>query len=124
MLGIDLIGAGAGLSTQTIQVRVRDVNVAKLQQAIGTKPWGLVISPALGLVDQFPQQALDMLMPIARQQLGELGITADISATNSPPPPRPPAEAKKALVIGTIMGAVLAVFARWAYHRVNRKDSP
>lgn len=120
MEGLDYLGAGEGLATQSIVVRVRSIDVPKLRSAVSAGSYGALIEPALTAVDHFPALAIDLTLPIAKQQLEKIGITADLSVANTPPPSRPPSEAKVAFLIGTGAGIILAIGGRFLYNRYAR----
>jgi hypothetical protein len=119
-----LLGAGEGLSTQTILLRVRSIDVSKFRAAINKGAYGAVVEPALAVVDQFPKLAVDLALPLVKQKLEALGITADLSVTNAPPPPRAPAETKTAFFIGGVLGALLAIAGAFGYSRYARRSEP
>lgn len=125
MLALDMLGAGEGLSTQAIIVRVKKVDAPKLRKSLEAGAWGAAISPALAVVDQFPQLAIDIALPIATKQLEGMGITADLTSSNNPPPPRPPAESRNALIFGAAaglaLGALLSLGGTGLYHLLTRK---
>jgi hypothetical protein len=121
MIGLDLLGAGEGLSTQAIVVRVRNIDPAKLRAAVKAGPWGAALAPAVSVVDQFPKLALDLALPIATQELKKIGITAELAASDNPPPPRPPAETKAAITVGAVLGVLLSLGGLWVYHRLHGK---
>lgn len=121
MIGLDLLGAGENLATQTILLKIKSIDPEKLRKSLDAGSWGAALAPALAVVDQFPKLAIDTALPVAKQQLEAMGIVAELAASNAPPPPRPPAETKAALVVGAAFGAVLAIVGRWVYHRVKGK---
>lgn len=126
LVGLDaraVVGAGEGLSTQTIMVRIKKIDPEKLKHGLGDKAWGGALGPALAVVDQFPQAVLDIAVPQAKNYLDSIGITADVTLTNSPPPPRAPAEAPAALGVGVALGAVLAILGAWGYRRLTQGTS-
>lgn len=121
MIGLDLLGAGEGLATQTILLRVRSIDTEKLREKLKAGRWGALLAPSLAIVDQFPRKAIDLALPLARQQLQEIGVTADLAATDAPPPPRAPAETGVALAVGGVLGVLSTLLGRWVYARLVRR---
>lgn len=123
MLALDLLGAGEGLATQAVVVRVRQIDPEKLRRSLKAGAWGAILAPALAVVDQFPRQAVDLALPVAKRQLAEIGVVADLSATDAPPPPRAPAETGVAMAVGGVIGIALTLLGRWVYARFRRRSS-
>ena len=112
-LGLDILGAGEGLASKYIVLRVRSIDTAKLKAKVGGAA-GAVLPAALAIADAFPDQALEMALPFAKKQLVEMGITAEMSTMNAPPPPGPPT--KPLLVGGVLVGVGLSVGGWYLYH--------
>jgi hypothetical protein len=133
MIALDLMGAGEGLASQTILLRIRKIDTPRLKAALAADPcekcgnrpaapiWNAAVAPALAVVDQFPKLALDMALPIANKQLAGMGIEADLSASDAPPPARARGETAKAIVLGAALGIGVAIGARAIYNRFLRK---
>ena len=121
MLGLDLLGAGEALASQTIQLRITSIDPDKLRKGLGAGAWGAALAPALAVVDEVPKLAIDMVVPVLKSKLEAMGITADVSATDTPAAPRAPSEAAAGLFVGGVLGAVLAIIGRWAYYRLKGK---
>ena len=119
-----LIGAGEGLATQQITIRVRRIDVEKLRTAIGAGTWGGVLAPVMSIVDQAPKLAIDMALPIAKQQLDKLGVTADLAVADPPLPPRARSEAVPAFLVGTFVGVLLLFGGQALYHRLQARKVP
>ena len=128
MIALDLMGAGAGLATQTIMVRIRNIDTALLKKSIaGSTPcakcgfvgpapeWANALATAIALADTFPSAALTAAMPIAKQQLREIGITADLSTTKTAPGAWSPGD----VTVGAVLGILMAIAARWGYRRLK-----
>lgn len=121
MIGLDLIGAGEGLASQTIMVRVKRIDADKLRESVaGKKLWGGVIPMAISAMDSVPEYALGAVLPVAKAQLADIGITADLSTTKSPPSPNAPHEGLILLSVGAVLGAALAFIGRAVYARMKR----
>lgn len=117
MLGLDIIGAGESLAPYTIMVHVRSVDPAKLRTGITDKSWGAAIPGAIQMVDSAPELALEVVLPIVKMELQQIGITADITTTKSPPKGKPPGhEMEVVLGLGAVFGIALAIAGGSLYH--------
>jgi hypothetical protein len=121
MLGLDLIGAGESLAAHTIMLRIRSIDTAKFRKAVTEKAWGGAIPGAIAMVDAAPQFALEVALPVAKTQLAAMGITADLSTTQSPPTRTPPHEMAFVLGLGTAVGIVLAIIGRTIYSLIKAR---
>lgn len=119
MLGLDLIGAGEGLAAYTIMLRIRSIDTNKLRQAITTKAWGGAIPGAVFMVDSAPEIALATALPVVKGQLAQLGVTADLSTTKTPPKASDPREVLVTLGLGAAIGVFLTLSGRLLYNLVK-----
>ncbi len=119
MRGIDIIGAGESLAPYTIMVRVKKVDPAKLRAGITDKPWGAALPGAVQMVDSAPELALEVVLPIVKTQLENIGITADITKTTSPPKGSSSREMLVVLALGTAVGIVLALAGKTLYSLIK-----
>jgi hypothetical protein len=117
MEGLDYLGTGEGLASQFFVVRIRKIDSAKLAKEAALGKWAAALAPALAVVDQLPDLAVDMAAPVIQQQLAGYGITADVVATNAPPPPRTPTLLKTTLLL--LLGAVISLGVARVYHHVT-----
>jgi hypothetical protein len=121
MRGLDIIGAGESLAPYTIMVHVRKVDPAKLRATITDKPWGAAIPGAIQMVDSAPELALEVVLPIVKTQLEQIGITADITKTTSPPKGgKVGHEMQLVLGLGAVLGIGLAVVGGSLYHLIHK----
>lgn len=119
-----MLGArGDGLQAQYIVVNVRHIDAEKLKQALGTK--GLAdagLSAALTIVDSQPRAALDLGLPIAKRYLRDnLGVDAELTAANVPPPVRQKSEFFGGAVFGAGAVALFAGIGYGAWRLVFRR---
>lgn len=122
MLGLDVIGAGESLAPYTIMVHVRSIDTAKLRKGITDKPWGAALPGAIQMVDAAPELALEVALPIVKTQLENIGITADITTTKSPPKGKAPGHEMEAVLgLGVVAGITLAIIGGSLYHLTKRR---
>ena len=121
MRGLDIIGAGESLAPYTIMVHVRKVDPAKLRATITDKPWGAAIPGAIQMVDSAPELALEVVLPIVKTQLEQIGITADITKTTSAPKGSVGHEMEAVLGLGALVGFTLAIVGGSLYYLITGK---
>lgn len=121
MRGLDIIGAGENLASQTIMLRIRSIDAEKLRQAVTDKPWGGAIPGAVSMANTAPELALGIALPIAKSQLARVGIDADLSTTKTPPKANPPHEMLAVWSLATVFGVALAFVGQALYHSIKQK---
>ena len=111
-VGLDILGAGEGLASQYIVIRVRKIDTAKLKARVGGTA-GSMLPSMLAVVDSFPAQALEIAIPFVKKEMLGAGIDAEVTATTAPPPPAPPT--KPLLALGVALGGGLVVGGFYLY---------
>lgn len=119
MIGLDLIGAGEGLGSQTIQIRVTKLDPVKLRAMAGEK-WGGLIEPVLPIIDENPEMVLKGLFPVVKMELEKKGITADLSTVKTASAPRPGHEVRNMIGVGAVFGALVAFLGARMYYRRSK----
>lgn len=121
VIALDIMGAGENLASQAIVVRIRSVDVEKLRKALDVGAAGVALAPAVAIVDKMPKLAIDMALPVLREELRKMGIEAEVWGAEAPPPPRAASEALPAAAVGAAAGAGLALVGRWVYTRLRKR---
>lgn len=120
MIGLDVMGAGEGIASQAVVLRVRSIDVAKLKKKAGlggAESAGL--AAGLAAADRFPRLAVDTALPYVRKLLSDYGVDAEVHATDAPPPPRPPSETRAAFLLGFALP-----FVGYGVYRLFRRRTP
>lgn len=79
-MSLDLLGAGEGLGTQYITLRVKRIDPARLEQKVGR------VAAALPVVDLAPEPTLRAALPIATKMIrDDYGIDLDWQISDAPP---------------------------------------
>jgi len=130
VIGLDLLGAGEGFATQAIVLRVRRIDAERMRAKLteSTPTWAPAIVSAVKLADNAPRLALDVALPVVKQQLAAFGVEADVfagpaAATGLVPAVRDPIASREAIIAGVVLGALLALSGRWAYTRITEKGT-
>jgi hypothetical protein len=105
MEGLVLLGAADALSDQYITIRVKRIDRETLKRQLGGTT-GSAASAALSFVDMAPKAALDLALPLARNELSKLGVDVETTVSNVPPAKggRAISEFFPGLVVGTVLG--------------------
>lgn len=88
LVGTDVLGAGDGLANQTFVVRIKHIDEAKLRPFVAARHAGAakIIPASVSISDQLPKAVVDLALPLVVDRLRtEMGIDADITATDAPP---------------------------------------
>jgi hypothetical protein len=106
---IHMLGAGDGLRSQYIVLRVdridQDVLKAKLAEAGASS----AIAPLVVLAtDKAPKAVIDLALPVAMKQLEQYGVHARASAGEDLPPVRGASEFFPGLAVGAATVALVA----------------
>lgn len=103
MEGLDLLGAGDAWADQYITFRVKNIDKAKLQLALGGYK-GTVASSAISIVDTAPKAVIDLVSPILKNTAKDYGVDVDITVSNAlPAKPRAMSEFWPGLVVGSAL---------------------
>lgn len=84
MDGLDLLGAADALSDQYITFRVKSVDRDKLKEKLGGRT-GKLAKAGLTFVDIAPKAALDLVVPIVKNEAKSYGVDTEIVVSNVPP---------------------------------------
>jgi hypothetical protein len=106
MEGLALLGAADALSDQYITIRVKRIDRDKLKQKLGGTP-GSAAGAALSFVDMAPKAALDLALPLVRNEASKYGVEVETVVSNVPPTKggRAISEFFPGLLMGTVLGA-------------------
>jgi hypothetical protein len=78
--------AGDGLRNQWVILKIAHVDGARLKQKMAQEGRSSMIAPAAMLaVDALPKAIVDIALPIVSKQLLEYGVTAELTAADTPP---------------------------------------
>lgn len=109
-MSLDVLGAGEGLGTKYITLRVKGVDMDKLRQKFGG------YANVLTLVDMAPEVALRTALPVAAKKAAtDYGVELDWQVTDAPPQPgvAPPSNFGTGVLSGGAMMA--ALWAAWKF---------
>lgn len=119
-MSLDVLGAGDGLKTQYVVLRVRDVDIPRLRSAAGK--WGGLAAGVVALSDSAPAVLLKAAAPIAQKKLkADYGIDAEIAVTDAPPPPRSVSEFFPGAAVGAAGVGVVAAVVYGIYRLFSRR---
>ena len=117
MSDLDFIGAGEGLGTKFVTLRVKRIDADKLRQKLGGMT-AQAIPVVLPLIEQAPEAALRAAMPFATQKaLTDYGVELEYQISDAPP--RPGEVAPSKFGAGLVTGCGLMAAALWAWARVK-----
>jgi len=84
-VSLDFLGAGEGLATKYITLRVRRIDVEKLKKKLGGTT-GAGAGAAIPLVDTLPEIALRTALPfVAQKAADDYGVDMEWQVTDAPP---------------------------------------
>lgn len=84
-MSLDYLGAGEGLATKYITLRVKRIDVEKLKQKLGGST-GAYASAGLPLVDTLPEIALRTALPfVAKKAADDYGVDMEWQVTDAAP---------------------------------------
>lgn len=112
-MSLDCLGAGEGLGTKYITLRVKRVDVERLRQKLGGAT-GAAMPAAMALVDQAPEVALHTAMPYAtKKAMDDYGVELEWQVTDAPLKPGQKTQSK--FGVGIISGGAIAVGSWFAW---------
>lgn len=117
MRGLDLLGAvggASGLRTQTIVMKIEDVDANMFRKALAAEKVNSAVAPVtLFAIDHAPKLVVDYALAYGARMLTKYGITAKLSVVDGGVgEPRAASEFIPGAIAGGIAGVVVALTAK------------
>lgn len=112
-MSLDVLGAGEGLGTKNIVLRVKSIDTDRLRQKLGGMS-GAAIPAALPLIDQAPEIALRTALPLAAKKArDDYGVDLEWDVRDATPGTL--GKSSSGFGAGVMVGIICGVAATFAW---------